>query len=125
MVQPRPDDAPPRFVGSGPGGTLTEKDARALLAEQARSGLTLPDFARSKGLSPQRLFWWRTKFARQKAPPAPPTFVPVAVAPPPAARAAGTAAFELVLPHGGTVRIPPDFAPDALARLLRVLAEAR
>jgi hypothetical protein len=39
----------------------TEADARHVLADWQRSGLTLEAFARSRGLVPQRLAWWRKR----------------------------------------------------------------
>lgn len=125
MAQSRGDaTAAVRFVGRGPHGTLTEQDARELLNEQARRGIPLPDFARSKGLSPQRLHWWRSKFARAETA-APATFVPVTLTPATeAACVPATGAFELALASGRTLRIPADFDATALARLLTVLAEA-
>ena len=42
----------------------TEADARGVLAEWERSGKTLEAFARSRGLVPQRLAWWKKATAR-------------------------------------------------------------
>jgi len=53
--------SPSAVVGGGPGGTLTEAEARALLEEQPRSGLSFTEFARSKGLPMQRLGWWKAR----------------------------------------------------------------
>src|SRR5678815_785116 len=39
----------------------TESDARRVLAEWERCGHTLEAFARSRGLVPQRLAWWRKR----------------------------------------------------------------
>jgi hypothetical protein len=39
----------------------TEADARRVLADWERSGITLEAFARSRGLVPQRLAWWRKR----------------------------------------------------------------
>ena len=116
------------YRGRGPGGVLTEQDARELLAEHAHSGLTFQEFTLSKGLVPQRLQWWKSKLTRPAAPPVPmASFVPVAVPgaaptapPPPAGPAAG---FVVAFSGGRTLHVPPDFDPAALARLLRVLTE--
>ena len=53
--------SPSAVVGGGPGGTLTEAEARALLEEQPHSGLSSTEFARCKGLSMQRLGWWTAR----------------------------------------------------------------
>lgn len=134
------------FLGHGPSGTLTESEARALLAEQKRSGQTLKDFANARGMLPQRLSWWKGRFARDKATAArrpqgrPPKsnataassrFLPVAVVTPDSCAApevtAGPAdgGYELALGAEGTLRIPRDFHEGSLARLLRVLRETR
>ena len=126
--------SPPPFVGHGPDGTLTAQDARELLAEWATSGATLADFARGKGMLPQRLGWWKTKFARQAPPPrdSPPPrpasakpFLAVRVesasaVPPPI----HDAPFEVVL-GARTLRVPQRFSAPALAELLSVLEAAR
>ena len=63
MSDAAPPPAPRPYVGSGRNGLITEGDARALLDEQARSGMTLQAFAIARGLEPQRLSWWKSKFA--------------------------------------------------------------
>jgi hypothetical protein len=57
----------------------TESDARRVLAEWKRSGDTLEAFARSRGLVPQRIAWWRKRL-REPRPEASTalTFVPAA-----------------------------------------------
>lgn len=127
--------SPPPFVGHGPNGTLTADDARALLTECERLGMDLAPFARSKGLHPQRLSWWKTKFARQAPPPQPPPSprtapsshflaVRVETAPMPAAPPVADAPFEIVL-GARTLRVPQRFSAAALAELLSVLEGAR
>ena len=140
--------SPHPFVGSGPNGTLTEVDARTLLDEQAHSGLSFQHFAFARGLSPQRLSWWKSKFegkhppraarrprGKKPRPAASPRFVPVVAAgtAPLTRRTAPTAAivptargaYELALGGALTLRIPHDFADDTLARIVRVLQGAR
>ena len=125
--------SPPPFVGHGPNGTLTADDARALLTECERLGMELAPFARSKGLHPQRLSWWKTKFARQAPPPQPPPaplaapFLALRVettAVPAAPRPVADAPFEIVL-GARTLRVPQCFSATALAELLAVLEGAR
>ena len=50
----------------------TEEDARRILAEWEASGQTLSAFARTAGLVPQRLSWWRKRLA-DRTPEATPT----------------------------------------------------
>ena len=150
MSDAAPSPAPRRYVGSGRNGLITEDDARALLDEQARSGMTLQAFAVARGLKPQRLSWWKSKFAgkhdrrpartraaTRAAAPATTTaqrFVPLVVhgattptrktAPSAAVVQTPRAAYELDLGAALTLRIPHDFRDDALARIVRVLREA-
>lgn len=66
----------------------TEEDARRVIASWEASGESLTSFARSAGLVPQRLAWWRKRLAgneiapRAVAGPAP-AFLPVKVLVPP------------------------------------------
>lgn len=90
---------------------------RALLDEHADSGLSLKQFAARKGIPYTTLISWRKKLRDQTSTPAtPPQLLPVKLIDRPA-----DAAFDLQLPGGRTLRIPPRFCPDALDRLLAVL----
>lgn len=150
MSDAAPSPAPHPYVGSGRNGLITEDDARALLDEQAHSGMTLQAFAIAHGLKPQRLSWWKSKFAgkhdrrptrTRAATRATATttttaqrFVPVVVhgdatptrrtAPSAAVVHDPRAAYELDLGDALTLRIPHDFRDDALARIVRVLRGA-
>jgi hypothetical protein len=42
-------------------GQWTEVEARSVLGAWKKSGLGLEAFARSRGLVPQRLYWWKKK----------------------------------------------------------------
>jgi hypothetical protein len=53
--------------------------ARKALDEFASSGMSLAAFARSRGVSFQRLFWWRKRLGRSTSTRAV-TFVPAAIA---------------------------------------------
>jgi hypothetical protein len=48
-------------------GHWTEVEARAVLAAQRKSGLSVEAFARGHGLQPQRLYWWRKKLTSTAA----------------------------------------------------------
>ena len=48
-------------------GQWTEVEARAVLAAQRKSGLSVDAFARDNGLLPQRLYWWRKKLTATTA----------------------------------------------------------
>ena len=57
-----------RVVGSRRAGPLTEQEARLLIEEHARSGMTVSAFCLSKGFKRDRLVWWQKKFARVSSP---------------------------------------------------------
>ena len=139
--------SPTPFVGSGVKGQMTERDARALLEEFARSGMSLRAFSSARGFNGARLGWWKAKLAGKHGPRRPkpagarakhrettPRFVPVVVAETSSAdRAAPRATvapsmgttYELAVGDALTLRIPHDFHDDALARIVRVLRGTR
>lgn len=59
----------------------SEGEARAAMAAWEESGLSGATFARTKGIDSQRLFWWRSRFAREAA--TRPAFLPVIAKPSP------------------------------------------
>ena len=115
MPNAAPSPAPRPYVGSGRNGLITEDDARALLEEQTRSGMTLRDFARSRGLEPQRLSGWKSKFAgkhdRHAARPGRTADPRTSAAPTPSAAVVHSPADAYVLDLGRDVslHIPHDF----------------
>ena len=42
-------------------GQWTETEARGVIAAWRKSGLSTLDFARERGIVPQRIYWWRRK----------------------------------------------------------------
>ena len=42
-------------------GQWTEIEARGVIAAWRKSGLSTIDFARERGIVPQRIYWWRKK----------------------------------------------------------------
>jgi hypothetical protein len=98
----------------------TEADARRVLADWEGSGETLEAFARSRGLVPQRLAWWRKRL-RSARPEASTTLtlVPAAVI-----GAATTAPAAVVrLPHGIVIEID-GVSPAWVAALACELARS-
>jgi hypothetical protein len=77
--------------------------ARAALTAWRRSGLSMSAFARQRGLSPQRLAWWRTRLGSAEQVSLAP-LVPVTVT-------AASAAVEIVV---GDVRVDVA-APEAVS----------
>src|ERR1700736_3993543 len=88
-----------------PGGwrQWTEDEARAALAELARSGESMAEFARSRGFSTQRVRYWRKRLGAIRAVAA---FVPVRL---PVAAPTTVAAAAIEIVSGGvTVRVRED-----------------
>ncbi len=101
----------------------TEGDAREVIAALDRSGKPVSLFAAEHGLDPQRVYLWRRRLGGAERT----TFQEVIVRPPARRWGAETqgSAFEIVLVSGDVVRVPPSFDSATLARLLKVLAQAR
>jgi hypothetical protein len=81
-----------------------------VLAELARSGESITRFARRKGVSVQRLQYWRKQIAETCAP----AFVAVPLS---ASRSQIEIASEAV-----TVRVREDLDPEQLAEIIEVVA---
>ena len=95
----------------------TESDARRVLADWQRSGDTLEAFARSRGLVPQRLAWWKKRLLTSGAAV---TFAPATVIDAPAVASTGLAAM-IRLSHGITIELD-GASPSWIAALARALA---
>ena len=106
-----------------------------MLAEHERSGLSVAEFARRRGISQGSLGWWRY-VARRRTAELPRKkvratrgraergkFVEVRLEP--EGYGGGTevagGAFEVVVPGGWVVRVPAHFEADTLRRLLATL----
>ena len=101
----------------------TEARWRALVREQEESGETVKGFARSRGLSPATLYWWRSALCRRpRSKAGAPRLAQVALLSSNGDVVRdGSLAFELGLPSGHRLRVPSGFDPEALRRLLSVL----
>lgn len=125
---------PKRAMGAA-APTMREVEWRRVLAEQERSGLSVAEFARRRGVSAGSLGWWRY-VARRRAAERRGTqiratgrrvkrgrFVEVRLAPERRGLGASVAgaSFEVVTPGGCMVRVPVHFDADVLRRLLTVL----
>ncbi len=102
---------------------LTAAEAREHLAAWRRSGWTLTAYARSVGMSFQRLHRWRRKVgvARRETGHG---FVPVRIVETEEQAAGGETEFELVSRGGLRLKVVPDFDEAGLERLLRVMGRA-
>lgn len=92
-----------------------------LSAEHAGSGLSLREFAESKGVHYKTFTWWRWRLRRDRGEvPPPAAFVPVVVAGWDEPQAAAVGAVEATLPNGVTLRFEHRLGGAGL----RELAEA-
>ena len=91
----------------------TEEEARTALEEFSRSGVSLSEFARSKGVSVHRLVYWRKRLG----PARPPAFVAVTL--PHGASSPGPPLEILV--GGVVVRVPDDVDAERVAGIVRAL----
>jgi len=103
----------------------TEADTRSVLAEWEHSGETLEAFARSRGLVPQRLSWWKKRLRAARPPTSKAlTFIPAAVTgTAPASTATPTPTAAIRLPHGMVIEIE-GASPTWVAALARELARS-
>lgn len=90
-----------------------EQEARAALEELSRSGVSVAKFAQARGVSVQRIFYWRKRLAQSEGPPM--TFVPVAVS--------GPAGSHIEIVAGPvTLRVREDLDVRQLAHIVEALA---
>jgi len=101
----------------------TEQIARAALAALEQSGMSVRVFSEEHGLDPQRLYSWRRRLGEAERT----TFQEMVLRHPSSMSATDSsdAAFEVVLPGGVVVRVPPRFDVTAFEHLLAVLARLR
>lgn len=108
--------------GSGRDKRWSEGEARGVLDEAGRSGLSLYSYAQLHGWAPQRLYWWRDRLAAGV--PQPLRFVQLQVAEADVERDRGVASsFEVRFPGGVSVVVAPRFDAHELRRLVAVLGE--
>jgi Transposase len=91
----------------------TEEEARTALEEFSRSGASLSEFARSKGISVHRLVYWRKRLG----PARPPAFVAVTL---PREAASKNPPLEILV-GGVIIRVPDDVDAERVAGIVRAL----
>ena len=103
----------------------TESEARRVLAEAGRSGLSLNAFGREHGIQPQRLYWWRDRLSAggKRGDDIGFREVVVRANAPKKSDGAPVQSFEVRL-NAVTVVVPGNFDEDALVRLLAALERA-
>ena len=94
----------------------TEVEARGVLESLRRSGLPLERFAKQRGFTPQRLYWWKKKFA-QAGESAGPKLLPVRVK----HEAKRGEPVTVLLRTGHVLKVAHDFDEHAFARVVALL----
>lgn len=102
-------------------GQWTEVEARGVLEAWKRSGFGIEKFARSRGLVPQRLYWWKRKLGFGAADKSRlPALLPLRVA-----EARGDARrgepVTVLLRSGHMLKVGRDFDESAFARVVALL----
>ena len=92
------------------------EEARAALADQQASGLSVIQFAEREGLQAQRLYLWRRRLAHEG-------FDEIAAPPFVEVRAPSSTShlIEVLLRSGVVLRVPADIEPETLARLVSAI----
>jgi len=113
--------------------TERAKDWQRMLKEWKRSGLSQAAFCRGRGIKPVTFYWWKRKLlANGNAVPRSRSrgnglsalsskggFAEVRVA-----AAACPRTYEVVLSRGRVIRLPGDFDPEAVTRLISAVEAA-
>jgi hypothetical protein len=97
-------------------GQWTEVEARGVLDAWRKSGLGLGEFARRRGLVPQRLSWWKKKLAADEDDARPLTLLPVKVVEPRRGEP-----VTVLLRSGHVLKLVRDFDEVAFARVVALL----
>jgi hypothetical protein len=101
-------------------GQWTEIEARGVLEAWKRSGVGIEKFARSRGLVPQRLWWWKAKLGFNKAANPTPALVPVRITEPRTEARRGEP-VTVLLRSGHMIKVGRDFDESAFARVVALL----
>jgi hypothetical protein len=105
---------------------------RRLLAEWEQSGLSQAEFCRRRGIKAVNLAWWKRRLRGSQGTPRAgrqrvtrsagrAAFVELAL---PSHPVRGGLGYELVLPSGACLRLPDDFDPERVARLVQAMSAA-
>lgn len=97
----------------------TEQEARAALDELSRSGVSVAKFAQARGVSVQRIFYWRKRLAEGASV----KFVPVAVST--AATLPAVGSHIEIVAGPVTLRLREDMDVKQLARIVEALIARR
>jgi hypothetical protein len=104
-------------------GQWTEVEARSVLGAWRKSGLSIETFARSRGLVPQRLYWWKKKLGFGADGSRPVALLPVSVTATGADARRGEP-VTVLLRSGHMLKVGRDFDEVAFARIVTLLERA-
>lgn len=100
----------------------SEHEARSVISAWRKSGLSVERFAEQRGLSFQRIYWWRKRLEApakvEPKSPAPLALLPVQLTPSPKARGEPVAVF---LRTGHIIKVGRGFDEEAFTRVVAVL----
>jgi transposase len=103
----------------------SDDQKREIVAETVAAG-EVTSVARRHGANPSMMFGWRKRFLEEQDPPAPPTFMPVALsasaAPPHAATETPT--IDLAFACGARLRVTGAVDADLVAGIVKALRRA-
>ena len=102
-------------------GQWTEIEARGVIEALKRSGLGVEKFARSRGLVPQRLYWWKKKLGITAN--RVPALVPVHVTEARKEARRGEP-VTVLLRSGHMLKVGRDFDEVAFARVVSLLEQS-
>jgi hypothetical protein len=104
-------------------GQWTEVEARGVLSALAKSGMPLERFARERGITPQRIYWWKKKLeAKDEGKSNALALLPVSV-PAPAEPRRGEP-VTVLLRSGHMIKVARGFDEEAFARVVEILERA-
>lgn len=100
-------------------GQWTEVDARGVLNALAKGGLSVVRFSEERGITPQRVYWWKQKLGQPNATSMSLLFVRVLNSPPPAPRRGEPVTVLLRSSH--MVKVGRDFDEEVFKRVVALL----
>jgi hypothetical protein len=96
-------------------GQWSEVEARGVLAAWQKSGLTIERFARDRGITPQRIHWWKKKLSTSQERPL--ALLPVQVAD----TSKRGEPVKVLLRSGHMLKVGRGFDEEAFVRIVAIL----
>ena len=97
-------------------GQWTEVEARGVIDAWRKSGMSTVDFARERGIVPQRIYWWRKKLQEDNAAKGSLKLLPVHVTEPKRGEP-----VTVLLRSGHMLKVGRGFDEDAFVRVVALL----